>query len=344
MELSPREEQILSSIVEFCVSTGDPVGSKLLADVLPFAVSSATIRNEMAMLCSIGLLEQPHTSAGRIPSYKGYRYYIDNLMPGYSPSGADIFRIMNGIDINEGDPVRLIENACSMLYEITGLTSVATTPYSPSAVIRDIRAVPVSSNGLMIIVTTSAGVLKSRIAKLDREPDIGTLNLFYRIAASQFEGIPVEDVTAAKIQCAAASLQDSALEISPLLVCLYEACAEAGKAGVIIKGQKELLNGSIPAEKGEEITAVSTDEELFAELLTGAGRQRSGIRLGAENGHSCFSHSAVITAPYKTENTDAGVIGVIGPLRMAYSKVIPIVNFTGETLSRLLNTADGKDN
>ena len=178
MELSERKEKILSAIIERFITTGEPVGSKFLVEVLSFPVSSATVRNEMAFLSDMGYLSQPHTSAGRIPSDKGYRYYIDRLLMNFSPSDADMFRILSSIDRTDGDTVGILTQICETLSAVTGLCAVAVTPHSDSSVITGTQVIPLSKKNAMVVVKTSAGVTKSRIARLECDIDYELIELF----------------------------------------------------------------------------------------------------------------------------------------------------------------------
>lgn len=334
--LSLREEAILSSIVEYYITYGEPVGSKQLVTALPFAVSSATVRNEMAYLSELGLLEQPHTSAGRIPADAGFRYYVDKLMPRLSPSNAEMFRITSSLDHTQGDPARLLGDACELLSELTGTAAVATTPYAAGAVITGVQAVPVSEKTAMVVVTTSAGVLKSRAAKLPEKADYSLYELFYNVAAANFLNTPAEAVTRAKLQTVVSSLGAHALQIMPLLICLYDAVNESLEADVIKHGHNLLHSQPGLRETASSILRFADDEEAFEELLRSGRSVPVSVRIGAENGYAFMRGASVVTAGYKAGANDAGVIGIIGSSSMDYSHVIPLVEYMSEAISLLL--------
>lgn len=335
-ELSFREESILSSIVEFYITYGEPVGSKLLVTALPFAVSSATVRNEMAYLSELGLLEQPHTSAGRIPSDAGFRYYVDKLMPRLSPSNADMFRITSSLDHTQGDPARLLSDACEVLSELTGTAAAATTPYAAGAVITAVQALPIGAKTAMVVVTTSAGVLKSRVAKLPEEADYSLYELFYNVAAAHFLNTPADAVTKAKLQTVVSSLGAHALQITPLLICLYDAVSESVEADVIMRGHDLLYSQPGLRETASPILRFTDDNEAFQELLRSGKKSPVSVRIGAENGYAFMRGASVVTAGYKAGENEAGVIGVIGSSSMDYSHVIPLVEYMSEAIGALL--------
>lgn len=323
-------------MVEYYIAYGEPVGSKLLVTALPFAVSSATIRNEMAYLSELGLLEQPHTSAGRIPSDMGFRYYVDKLMPRLSPSNADMFRIMSSVDHTQGDASRLLSDACDVLSQLTGTAAVATTPYASDAVIKSIQAVPINEKTAMVVVTTSAGVLKSRVAKLPDEADYSLYELFYNVAAAHFSGTLADSVTRAKLQTVVASLGSSALAITPLLICLYDAVSESVQADVITKGGNLLYAQPGLKETAPAVLRLTEDGDAFSELLRSDRKPGVNVRIGTENGYSFMRGASVITSAYKAGENEAGIIGIISASSVDYSHVIPIVEYMSDTVSSLI--------
>ena len=233
-ELSARKEKILSAVTEYYTSTGEPVGSKLVCTVLPLNVSSATVRNEMAELSDMGYLEQPHTSAGRIPSDKGFKYYVEKLMPHIRPSDSEALRIVSRLDFNEGDRRRVLKQSCDALASVTGKAAIATTPASVDAVIKGVRLLPLEERTAMVVVMTSTGTFKSRITRLGEEIDYQTAELFCNTCTANFVGRKADEITVADIQSAAASMGEATLMTAPLLVCMYDALRETVKADVII--------------------------------------------------------------------------------------------------------------
>ena len=339
MELSDRKEQILSAIVERFIATGEPVGSKFLAAMLPLSVSPATIRNEMAYLSEKGYLDQPHTSAGRVPSDKGYRYYIDRLLQNYAPSDADIFRILSRIDHSEGDSNAVLSQICEILAELTGCAAAVSSPDPEGADIRNAQLVPVGNKNVMVLVSASSGVLKSRIARLEKEPDYETMELFYNVISANFTGIPLSGITAARIQSAAASLGEKALDLMPLLVSFYECVSAASESTVTVKGHANLLN--IPDLRGSapEILELLGNEEALQRLLRTSTDAPVELSIGNENELACLRGATIIRAPYKPGGGQGGTVAVIGSTKSDYARIIPLVKYisgvTGAALEEL---------
>lgn len=336
MELSPRKELILSAVIERFLATGEPVGSKFLVGVLPVPVSSATIRNDMAYLSDMGYLEQPHTSAGRIPSDKGYRYYIDKLLQNFSPSDADVFRILSSIDRSEGDTVGVLSQICDALSSVTGLTAVAVTPHSEDAEINGTQLIPLGGKSVMVVVTTSVGVTKSRIAKLDCDVDYALMELFYSVTAANFIGISCTEFTTARLQCVASSLGEKSLELMPLMVSFFEACLEASGADVVVKGHSRLLESPELASWALAIMDLLRDKGSAAAIMNAHKDQPLQLTIGVENEFPCMRKTAVIKAPYKVSGKSVGSIGVIGPTKTDYSRVLPLVKYVSEIAGSIL--------
>ena len=336
MELSKRKEMILASIVEFYIETGEPVGSKYLVGTLPITVSSATIRNEMAELSELGFLEQPHTSAGRIPSDLGLRYYADKLLKTFSPSPSEMLRISSSIDHFEGDAKRILEESCEILSELTGTVALATTPFFPDAVINNIQLLPIGKRSALVVFSTSAGVFRSRIAKLQTDADYALFELFYNVCAANFIGSACSELTRAQLQSVTAGLGARALEISPLLVSLFEAIGETGEADLIVKGQTRLLSSSLRADAPKIVELFSKKEpmlRLLKENISGAPK----LKIGSENGYPFMQNASVLISPYKAGTHDAGVIAVIGPMRTDYAHILPLVKYVSDIAGELIS-------
>jgi len=336
LELSEREEKILSAIIEHFIATGEPVGSKFLAESLPMTVSSATIRNEMAYLSEIGFLTQPHTSAGRIPADKGYRYYIEKLLMNYTPSDSDMFRISNGIDTEEGDPREVLSQACSILSDLTGCTTVATTPSGEEAVVTGTKVVPIGPRAVMTVITTSNGALKSRVAKTDNEPDYETLQLFFNTVATRFSDKRLGEITPATIQTACASLGTKSIDLMPLMVSFAECVRDALQGDVIVKGTDRILHNHVLRSDAAGITQLLCSQEELIRLFEMKTDERIETRIGNENEYQCLSNAAIIRTAYKIGEFSKGSIGVISSTKTDYSGIIPLIRYTSDVLSDVL--------
>lgn len=334
MELSDRKKKILAAIVERYIQTGEPVGSKVLCGNL--AVSSATVRNEMSELSAIGFLDQPHTSAGRIPSQRGLRYYVNNLMARYDISDADRFAIENRLTGDSAEPQEILTNAAKLLTEVTGCASVALTPYDANAHIKRVELVPISLKTVLVVLVVSTGVVKSRICRCEAEIDISTAELFYNIAAAHFTSHRSDELTIAKIQSLAASLGEKAFIMAPLLFALYELAHEAARCSVITEGQSRLLNfKELEADVYNIFECFKSPAELVN--ILNAGMDDFTISIGRESRNRVFENTSIVSSKYSVSGKNVGAIGIIGPLRIDYSRFVPNIIFISETVGKILS-------
>lgn len=335
MELGKRKELILAAIVEQYIKTGEPIGSKMLMSTLPITVSSATIRNEMSELAEMGLLEQPHTSAGRIPSNAGYRYYIDHLMNKYELSDEEKDSIRRELEHSAGDPERLLDKAGEMLARITGCAALATSPADSTALVKRIEIVPVGTRLAMIVLMTSTGIIKNGICRTETEITPDMIDNFYQIVGETFIGKPVSDIGTVMIQTLVASLGCNALAMSPLFVVLADLSAQAISSEIHLEGEQNLLHHR---ELGDNIfeTLQFLDEDEKLERAVSAGKNGLNIMIGKENMYRQLENTSMIVARYNIQGHDGGAIGIIGPTRLDYAKLIPSVEYLTELVGKLL--------
>ena len=239
MELSARKEKILAAVVDAYVATGEPVGSKGIAAQL--GVSSATIRNEMAELSLLGLLEQPHTSAGRVPSQRGYRLYVDHLMEP-APMPVQEKRLMDSMLMtNVGDPERLLLSATQALAGVTKFAAVSTTPSGGTAYIRAVQFVQTSRRTAMVLLMSSAGTMKNRVFHCDFDLNPEMLRVFFRLLNEKLVNKPVADITPAFIQSLAVSFGDMSMLMSSALMAVLDVARDTRETNVFQSGQMNLL-------------------------------------------------------------------------------------------------------
>ena len=335
MELTPRKQKLLSMIVERYVATGEPVGSKFLSAMFGTAISSATIRNEMAALSLEGLIEQPYTSAGRVPTPKGYRYFIDHLRPDMELSVQEKFRVDRVLAGQSGEPDSFLDACCSLLSDMTGCTALASTPSGGGAVVTGVQLVKTGTLSVMILLRNSLGVLKSRVILLGSEPDMDDIRLFYSIAANLFIGKQPEKLSKADVQTMAFSLEDRALTMSPLLSALYDLALESEEPKAVVRGRTNILRYNETAELAPLFLELFDDSARVCSLL---GRNDGGVRvyIGRELRAAALEDAGAITYGYRIGGRVAGSLGLIGPMRMDYARYIPVISYLGERAGEIL--------
>lgn len=335
MELTLRKEKILTSIILSFVRTGEPVGSKAVAEEI--GVSPATVRNEMASLTELGLLEQPHTSAGRMPSQRGYREFVDRLMgePELSPTEKRWVdaRLAPGMF----DPEELLSRSVELTASLSRCAAVATTPGGAGTKIKAVQLVQTSRRTAMLLLISSAGAMKSRVFRCDYDltPDI--LRLFFRVFNERVAGKSVSEITPAFLQGLGASLGELYTLVGAPLRALLEAAEETAQTETLLGGRMNLL--SYPElellEARQILDFLERGEELSALLGQRAGRVTALI--GRECGRPELETASVLVSRYQVDGQDAGAVAVVGPVRMDYPRLTALLGYLSESLSGQLS-------
>ena len=337
MELGERKLKILSAIVETFVKTGEPVGSKALCEALGFSVSSATIRNEMADLVEMGLLEQPHTSAGRVPSHLGYRLYINRLMNRKELSDEEQRYIDGTLLGSADDPEKLLEETSEMLAGMTNFAAVTTTPSDDNATVRHIQFVQTGKRTGMLVLMTSTGLVKNKMFRCDYDltPDI--LRIFHGILNEKFRNLPLSAITPAFIQTMAASLGEMTMLMPSVLMATLEAASEASEQELCLQGQTNLLFlPEVDAPAAKRVMEFLNRRTDFVKLLNSQSENLS-VLIGRESGRPELVNSSIVVAKYRIGGKESGAIGIIGPMRMDYAKMIPSLEYLAKSVGTLLS-------
>ena len=336
MELGERKQRVLAAIIEAYILSGEPVGSKTVVEKLDNAVSSATIRNEMAELSALGYLEQPHTSAGRVPTAQAFRLYIDKLMK-RRRLGEDAQRELDDmLKSSASDPERLIEEASQALAASTGCAAVTTTPDQQGTAIRRIEVMRVSPRSAVLLLMTSAGVLRSRMCRFDFEVEGELLQKLGGALSEAFVGLPLTGVGLPQVQGLLVSLGEYGLSCAPALTAFYELVHEAAEADVMLSGQLNLLrHPDYQLDRARSRLDFLARRELLVDMLAA---HPGGLRvvLGNESHRPELDGSSIIVTRYLLGDGADGSIGIIGPLRMDYAAAIPRLEYIAKTVGRLL--------
>lgn len=334
MQLDERKARILSAIVEMFVSTGEPVGSKALAAVFDNAFSSATIRNEMAALADLGLIGQPHTSSGRVPTQRGYRLYVDQLMPRRQLSEEERARIdAMARQIAGQDAEKILADAGAVLAELTHCAAVTTTPDLTDSVIRQIDVVPVAPHAVVLVVVLSTSTAQSRLVRTDEQLSVDLLEKFSRFCGQHFVNRTVEEMTPAVVQSTSALMGEHSL--LPLFAALCELCGDLCEGRVLLEGQQHLLEYDQPFAAVRELFSFLARRQELLRLLT-QQRDPLHVTIGAEAERDELAHSTLIVARYSAGKNLSGNIGVIGPTRMDYSQIIARLAYFTKLVGKLL--------
>lgn len=333
--LTERKRKILAIIIERFIATGEPIGSKAICTDMGNAVSSATIRNDMADLVEIGFLEQPHTSAGRIPSEAGYRYYVDNLMTSYELGIDEQERIKIWLQSFSGEPDKLLEKAGSILAELTNCVAVSSSPSDNEAFIKRIELVPLSNHTAMIVLLATSGILKSAVVRSDTEINMDIAEIFYNISNTYFTGRNVSDITLTFIQTLVASLGDRVFIMSPFLCAIADLCEAVKTTELHLKGQNNILNHD---ELSEDAFILMDFLHRGAplEAMINSQKKPLNVSIGSENLYKELKNSTTIFSKYSVGDRDSGSIGIIGPTRLDYARLIPSIKYLANVIGTML--------
>lgn len=336
MELALRKQKILSAIVESYIRTGEPVGSKTLLAEAELSVSSATVRNEMAALTDMGLIVQPYTSAGRIPTRQGYRYYIDNIMRVTPLSQGSRDYIESRLYESSDSPEHILQGAADLLSELTGYMALATTPGTENSRVHKISFVQTGSHTAMAVVIVSNGIIKSKLFRCEFLITPEILEVFDKALNKLFVGVKLESINRPFIQTAAAKFGELSLLMPGVLMAISDAVQKAREVNVCRSGQTNILHmpdvNFLTARNVIEFINNTHDLATMLEKLP----PDTSVKIGRENSRIELSSSSVISARYNAADTLSGVLALVGPVRMDYGKMIAVIEGVSDCVSGII--------
>ena len=337
--LSPRASSLLKTLVEMHIREGQPIASKNLQGESGLSVSPATVRNIMAELEDLGYLASPHTSAGRIPTAQGYRFFVDSLLQVGPVEQGAVSALNAALDPNRSTS-ELVQSASNLLAQITYQTGIVTVPKPASSQLRQIEFLPLSGDRVLVILVINEREVQNRIIQMQRPMNEEQLKAAADIINQRYAGADLSQVKTQIVRemAEARSRIDAYLEAALELASAAIDTQEQSE-NVMVTGEASLLNQASPEDmqKLRELFDAFERKRDLLELLERCSRA-DGIQIfiGEEAGFDVFGDFSVITAPYAQGSQSLGVLGVIGPTRMAYERVIPIVDVTARMLSAAL--------
>lgn len=334
--LDQRKKKVLQAIVEEYVNTAEPVSSSLLTKKEELNYSSATIRNEMADLEKAGYLEKTHTSSGRVPSEKGYRYYVDELLKDDNISLDEIKYISEKLETKVNEIEDLTKIATTTISEITHYTTLAIGPGADTQLIDEIKFVMLGQRMLMAIILTNTGMVKETIIKFDEDitdKQVETINYMFN---KKLKNQPLEIIDEPLEKYLINEMKYSVKVIKPIVEQIKKAIQEERQ--IYLEGTNKLFD--LPEFNSLEVAKnfinIIDEKELVADMLDSGIAKDINVYIGDENEKDELKDFSVITFKHKVGNKDLGTIGIIGPKRMNYSKVISVMKY----ISKKLNEKD----
>jgi heat-inducible transcriptional repressor len=341
--LNERAQLLLKALIENYIRDGQPVGSRTLSRDSGLSLSSATIRNVMADLEELGFVASPHTSAGRIPTDKGYRFFVDTLLQLRPLDEAATAEIRRQVEGNRESPTDLIATVSQFLSSATQLAGVVTVPRARGASITQIEFVALSENRVLVVLVFNDREVQNRIIQLERRYSPDEFKRASNYLNEQFRGRTLGEVRQEilrQLSEAHAHMNQIMLDAISVAQQVFDAGGD-GRLEYVIKGETNLMGVAelTSVEKLRRLFEAFNEKRDFLHLLD-QSLKAEGVQIfiGHESGYQILDDVSVVTAPYADSDGVVGVLGVIGPTRMAYERVIPIVDMTAKLLGAALNS------
>lgn len=333
-----RAQLLLRKLIQRFIRDGQPVGSRTLSRDSGLELSPATIRNVMSDLEELGLIAAPHTSAGRVPTPQGYRLFVDTLVRYKQPKKGDIHKLRSQLSEQQGDPEALLDSVSSMLSNLTSLASVVTVPRGQRAILRQIEFLGLADNRVLAILVINDREVQNKILHTEQAHTAAELEKAANFINENYVGNDLMEIRKrliADLERTRDSMNQAMHDIISVAQSAMEGAASP-QSEFVLTGETNLMDFA-------ELSDIDTLRRLFEAFskkrfmlnLLDKSIHASGVQvfIGEESGYANFDEVSVVTAPYKVDADHIGVLGVIGPTRMAYDRVVPIVDITARLLA-----------
>jgi heat-inducible transcriptional repressor len=336
--LNDRETAVLRALVYEYISSGKPVGSRTFVQKYSFTLSPATMRNVMFDLEAMGYLISPHTSAGRIPTDKGYRYYVDTLLDTYESILESKMNLREDLVRREIQLEKMLSSITRMLSGASHYAGMVLTPKPDFAVVKHIEMVPLDSNEILVIMVTRTGVVLNKKITVSESLTLDDLHRFSKYLTAELGGYALYEIRAKIFEKLRSELsRETELQIALDIAQL--ALGDVEEPDVYIEGIEHILHipEMVESDRLKGFLRLVEEKKLLASIMERC-LERDGVNtlIGDEIAENEISGCSIVTTSYKIGNRRVGVIGIIGPTRMDYQKVVPLVDYAGHVVSELL--------
>jgi len=341
---SERAKRILRVLIEHYIPEGHPVGSRTLSKAAGLELSPATIRNVMADLEDLGFVVAPHTSAGRVPTARGYRFFVDTLLKLRPPAMREVSHLQHQLqDEVTGNVQAIAETASSALSALTSLAGVVTIPRQSRTTLRQVEFLPLSDRRVLAILVMNDSEVENRILDMDRDYSNDELRQAANYLNRNFGGQDLQSIRTRVLD----ELRNTRESMNQLMIDVINIAQQVLEAEP--ETAKYVMSGETKLMEFDELSNIDTLKHLFdafnqqQEILHLLDRsiEAQGVQIfiGEESGYGILDECSVVVAPYSVDEDTVGVLGVIGPTRMAYERVIPIVDITAKLVGAALNSS-----
>ena len=342
--MNDRKKEILQAIIEEYIRTAEPVSSNAIVSKYNVDCSSATVRNEMADLEKLGYLDKPHTSAGRVPSAKGYRFYVDELIKDDNISMEEIIYIQSKLQTRVNQMQDLARITTNTLSEVTHYPIVSIEPSKHTQIIEDIKFVLLGNRTMMAIILTDIGMIKETIIKFNEDITEEQVNTLSYIFNNKLRGKPLDEIDGPIEQYIMDEMNESINVVNPILNEMQKVINE--QAELYYEGTKKVFD--LPEFEDLDLTKnfinVLDEKDVVIDTLNSGLAEDISIYIGDENQNEELKDFSIITFNHKVHGKSVGTIGIIGPKRMDYSKVISILKYINKRMNQSGLLGDGKNN
>ena len=337
-ELSERKKTILKAVVEAHIEGGEPVGSKYVVQNGLLSCSSATIRNEMAELELMGYLEQPHTSAGRVPSELGYRFYVDMLVNQYETVTNEVAQVNQLLKARMGEIDQILETASRLASKLTNYTGIAIKPKTSSVTMSRYEVISLDEKNFAVVMITSHGNVKTKKAKTqERFSDDATAKLTALLNA-HLCGLTADKINLPLIIELEKAMGSDGFMVNAAVKCIYDVMSELDGGELRYSGINNLLSYPEYSDTRQlaELLGTLEEQDEILDLVSDADSDNVNVLIGSESSVRVMNNSSLVFKPIKKNGRTVGVIGVLGPLRMDYKNVLRTIDEIGGSVADMI--------
>jgi len=337
MELDARKMQILQAIIDDYIMTATPVGSRTIAKRTDIFLSPATIRNEMADLEEMGFLEQPHTSAGRIPSDKAYRLYVNSIMQRAKLTDAEIRYIRDHYSKKLDEVDEVVKQTAWVLSSVTKYTAMVLAPQLHTIKLKYIHLVPIAEDKALAIIVTDTGMTRDSVIRIPRGMSPDVLERLGKAMSARFHNCRLDEITLAEFNALSGEVAAEREFLDGMLRSVQRSMAKEGRS-VELSGATHILNYPEynDRERARALLSAIEERDVLYKMLSEATNVEFSVRIGNENEDESMQDCSIVTATYKIGKNPIGSFGVIGPTRMDYARVLAMMGQIGRSLSEVL--------
>ena len=342
MELTDRKKKVLRSIVDLYIRTAEPVGSKAISELPDMNYSSATIRNEMADLLAMGYLEQPHTSAGRIPSAAGYRLYVDELMADYRLSMDETKLLSASFDEKMQQVDKMMEKVAKLVSQATDLPAISMSARNSGATVKRFELIMAGQGNIILVVMLSTDEVLNKLIKLPVQVEDTDLKLLAAVLNATMTDIPQDEFTPELLERVVRSAGNAAMLVPVVVDFTTDALRGKGGTNMTVAGQMRLLGQPEyrAVDKAQRVIT-SLDAEALSNLPAVMQNENgTKVLVGPENVAQELKDTSVVMTKFDIGDGMQGMIGVVGPTRMDYAKVTARLSYFAESLSKLFGKSE----